>query len=82
MRVLPAACVPRPLRRLLPPHQVDTTCERGLAALPNGNLQDAAEAAVYEVLITTNQYLPESARFLSVIRITDCYGRFLTSWLR
>jgi len=48
---------PAPLRRHLPGHSVDTAFERGWSDLRNGDLLDRAEAAGFDLLITTDQHL-------------------------
>ena len=55
MRVLFDNGTPRPLRRRLFGHQVETARERGWDTLANGALLGQAEAAGFEVLITTDQ---------------------------
>ena len=56
-RVLLDHCVPRPLRKLLAGYRVSTANEMGWADLKNGELLDAAEAAGFEVLITSDKNL-------------------------
>lgn len=56
MRVLLDACVPRPLRRALPNHEIKTAQEHGWSLLKNGDLLRMAEAQ-FDVLITTDQNL-------------------------
>ena len=55
MRILFDHDTPRPLRRYLTEHTVDTANEKGWAELRNGNLLDNAEREGYEVLITADQ---------------------------
>jgi hypothetical protein len=57
MKVLFDQGTPVPLRPLLVGHTVDTAFERGWSTLANGDLLNAAEAASYEVFITTDQQL-------------------------
>lgn len=57
MRVLFDQGTPVPLRRHLHPHRVDTVAERGWSEVQNGDLLERAEAAGYQVLITTDQNL-------------------------
>lgn len=57
MKVLFDQGTPAPLRRHLPGHSVDTAFERGWSDLQNGDLLDQAEAAGFELLITTDQQL-------------------------
>jgi predicted nuclease of predicted toxin-antitoxin system len=57
MKILFDQGTPVPLRTLLVGHAVDTAYERGWSTLANGDLLHAAEAASYEVLITTDQQL-------------------------
>jgi hypothetical protein len=58
MRILFDQGTPVPLRPLLVGHTVDTAYERGWSTLTNGDLLNAAEAASYEVFITTDQKIP------------------------
>ena len=55
MRILFDHDTPRPLRRYLTEHAVDTANEKGWAELSNGNLLDNAEREGYEVMITADQ---------------------------
>lgn len=55
MRILFDHNTPRPLRRYLTEHSVDTAREKGWAEFRNGNLLDNAEGEGYEVLITADQ---------------------------
>jgi hypothetical protein len=55
MRTLFDHDTPRPLRRFLTEHTVDTANEKGWAELRNGNLLDRAERDGYEILITADQ---------------------------
>ena len=55
MRILFDHDVPRPLRRHLTDHEVDTARERGWAELNNGELLNEAEREGYQVLITADQ---------------------------
>ena len=48
---------PAPLRQFLPKHRVQTAYERGWSTLKNGELLLAAEAAPFEVLVTTDTKL-------------------------
>lgn len=57
MRVLFDHGVPAPLRRALVGLEVTTAYERGWSSLVNGELIAAAEAAGYEVLVTTDKNL-------------------------
>jgi predicted nuclease of predicted toxin-antitoxin system len=57
MRVLFDQCTPVPLRSSLPRHVVETAYERGWESLTNGELLGAAEAAGFELLVTTDQGL-------------------------
>jgi predicted nuclease of predicted toxin-antitoxin system len=50
-------CVPRPLRREFPGHDITTTREMGWEALKNGALLDVAQAAGFVVLLTVDQNL-------------------------
>ena len=55
MKILLDHGTPRPLRRELPGHSVDTAADRGWDRLSNGDLIDSAEQDGYEILITTDQ---------------------------
>ena len=55
MRILFDHDVPRPLRRHLTGHEVDTAREKGWAELSNGELLDEAESEGYDALITADQ---------------------------
>ena len=57
MRVLFDQGTPAPLRHGLPLHAVETAFERGWSMLRNGELLQAAEAAGFEVLVTTDMNL-------------------------
>ncbi len=57
MRILFDHNVPRPLRRYLTEHTVDTAHEKGWAELRNGDLLNNAETEGYEVVITADQSL-------------------------
>ena len=80
MKVLFDQGTPVPLRRSLPGHAVDTAFERGWGTLRNGDLLNRAEAAGYDLLITTDQQLPHqqnlSGRRLAILVLRS------TSWPR
>lgn len=80
MRVLFDQGVPAPLRHHLPAHRVETAYERGWSDLRNGDLLQAAEAAGFEVFVTTDRSLRHqqnlSDRKLSVVVLLS------TSWPR
>ncbi len=57
MRILFDQGTPAPLRRALPLHNVETSFERGWSTLVNGELLSAAEAAGFDVLVTTDMNL-------------------------
>ena len=56
MRVLFDTCVPRPLRKSLPGHDIKTAQEMGWDRLRNGDLIQMAEED-FDVLITSDQKL-------------------------
>ena len=72
-RVLLDHCVPRPFRNLLVGCAVSTANEMGWAALKNGELLDAAEAAGFEVLITSDKNLRHqqnlSSRRIAIVEL-------------
>jgi len=55
MRVLFDQATPVPIRPFLTGHAVSTAAQEGWDRLRNGELLDAAEAAGFEVLITTDK---------------------------
>lgn len=57
MRILFDQGTPVPLRNALPHHVVETAYDRRWHSLTNGQLLDAAEAAGFELLVTTDQRL-------------------------
>ena len=57
MKVLFDQGTPAPLRRALTHHGVETAYERGWSLLRNGELIAAAEAAGFEVFVTTDRNL-------------------------
>ena len=57
MKVLFDQGTPAPLRRALVAHTVETANERGWSELQNGDLITAAEAAGFEVFVTTDRNL-------------------------
>lgn len=66
---------PVPLRAFLIGHTVKTAAEQGWSTLANGKLLDAAEAAGFEVLVTTDKNLSQqqnlTLRKLSVVVIAN-----------
>jgi hypothetical protein len=50
-------CVPRPLSRLLPGHEIRTAQEMGWGRLKNGELIRRAEENGFEVFVTSDQNL-------------------------
>lgn len=54
---------PAPLRKALAGHDISTAFERGWSNLSNGDLLDAAEAAGFDVLLTTDQNLRYQQNF-------------------
>ena len=57
MRVLFDQGTPAPLRYQLPGHDIKLAFEQGWATLQNGDLLNAAEAAGFEVFITSDKNL-------------------------
>jgi predicted nuclease of predicted toxin-antitoxin system len=58
MRVLLDECVPRPLKRELPDHQVQTVGELRWSGRRNGDLLRLATDAGFDVFVTVDQNLP------------------------
>lgn len=71
MRILLDECVDQRFRHLLPEHDCESAGYAGLAGLKNGVLLAAAEAAGFEVMLTTDQEIPFQqdlkARRLSIV---------------
>lgn len=57
MRVLFDQGTPAPLRRFLTGHVVVTAYEADWSDVANGDLIDAAEAAAFDVMVTTDKNL-------------------------
>lgn len=80
MKILFDQGTPVPLRNHLPNHAIETLYEKGWSNLENGDLLREAEAAGFEVLITTDQNLRYqqnlSGRRISVVVLLT------TSWPR
>jgi hypothetical protein len=57
VRVILDECVPRPLRRHLPGHEVTTVQERGWAGLKNGPLLRLMREAQIEAFVTSDRNL-------------------------
>ena len=57
MKMLFDHCVPRPLRRELPGHDIKTAREMRWEGVKNGKLLDEAQAAGFDVLLTVDQNL-------------------------
>jgi PIN like domain len=68
MRILLDECVPRPLRRALPGHEVRTVVEMGWAGKRNGELLPLLTAEQFVVFLTADQNLQyqQNARALQV----------------
>ena len=66
---------PKRLRSELPGHTVETAFERGWAAITNGDLIAAAEAAGFDILITADKNLEYqqniASRRLAIIVLDD-----------
>ena len=80
MKVLFDQGTPAPLRRALVGHSVETAYEQGWSSLQNGELIAAAEAAGFEVFVTTDKNLKYqqnlATRALSIVVLLT------TSWPR
>ena len=57
MKVLLDVCTPVQIRQALPTHEIYTAAKLGWAALENGALLDAAEAAGFDLLIICDKNL-------------------------
>lgn len=57
MRVLLDQATPLPIRAYLDQHEVSTAWQQGWATLDNGDLLTVAEAAGFDVLLTTDKNL-------------------------
>lgn len=85
MRILFDQGVPLPLKRWLVSHQVETARQRGWAELLNGDLLSAAEAADFDLFITTDHNLRHQldlSRFgvaVLVLMVANCPALELAS---
>ena len=74
MRILFDQGAPVPLRSALVAHDVETAWQRGWSELSNGDLLTAAEAAGFDLLITTDQNLRHqqnlSGRRIAILVLT------------
>lgn len=74
MRVLFDQGTPKPLRQSLQGHEIETAYERGWSTLENGELITQAEAAGFDVLLTTDRQLRYqqnlSRRRLAIVVLT------------
>jgi hypothetical protein len=72
--------VPAPLRRALPGHEIETAFECGWSRLGNGELNAAAGAARFDVVLTTDRNLKYqqnlSERRIAIVALST------TSWPR
>jgi hypothetical protein len=87
MRILFDEGTPVPLRRSLVAHAVQTAQERGWSGLRNGELIAAAEAAGFEVFVTTDQNLRyqqklDSRRLAVIVLCTTSWPRIQRSLFR
>jgi predicted nuclease of predicted toxin-antitoxin system len=71
---------PVPLRKALVSHTIETAHERGWSSLKNGELLAAAEAAGFEVLITTDRNLKYQQNL--AVRNVAVVVLLTTSWPR
>lgn len=81
MRVLLDECVDEDLRHLLKGHEVQTVRYAQMAGLKNGALLQAAEAAGFEVIVTTDQGIAHQQNFherkISVIILAGRTNRLI-----
>ena len=80
MRILFDQGTPVPLRQSLAHHEVTTAYERAWSRLKNGELLDAAEQALFEVLVSTDLNLKyqqnlKSRRIALVVLSTPSWPR-------
>lgn len=80
MRILLDECVDQRLRHAFPDHDCRTAAYAKLAGLKNGALLNAAEAAGFAVMITTDQEIPYQQnldhRRISIIILRAHTNRF------
>lgn len=74
MRILIDECVDQRLRLLFPGHDCETAAHAKLSGLKNGALLSAAEAAGFEVIVTTDQEIPyqQNLRLRQISMIVLC----------
>lgn len=81
MRILIDECIDQRLRLLFPGHDCETAAYAKLAGLKNGALLAAAEAAGFEVIITTDQEIPYqqnlTTRQISIIVLCAATNRLV-----
>ena len=65
MKILLDECVDQRLRFLFSGHDCETAAYAKLSGLKNGNLLAAAEAADFEVIVTTDQEIPYQQKLAS-----------------
>ena len=74
MRILFDQGTPKPLRRSLRGHTIETAYERGWSTLENGELISQAESAGFDALLTTDRQLRYqqnlSQRRLAIVVLT------------
>ena len=82
MKILLDHGTPRPLRRELLGHSVDTAADKGWDRLANGDLIDSAEQDGYEILITTDRNMKHQqnlvGRRLAIIVLLSGLGLTLS----
>lgn len=80
MKILFDQGTPAPLRRVLVGHSIETAYERGWSGLRNGELIAEAEAAGFEVLVTTDTNLRYQQNLAN--RVIAVIVLMTTSWPR
>lgn len=78
MKILFDQGTPVPLRAGLSGHGVDTVYEQGWSALQNGDLLRVAEAAGYDIFVTTDQNLKYQHNLTG--RKLSVFVLLMTSW--
>lgn len=81
MRILLDECVPRPLRRELPDHEIRTVVEMGWSDKRNSELLSLLIASGFELLLTTDQSFRYQQNLsglqIALIVLTPCTNRLV-----
>ena len=74
MKILFDHCVPKPLRRHIPGHEIKTAYEMGWSKLTNGMLLDVAQVE-FDVLLTVDQNIRHQQSIAGRSHCPHCSSR-------